>query len=49
MVDQHPSPTTDVPFPAVTLCPTTKFDNAKFEFSKVFHDALAGNFLAVEE
>ena len=50
IVDEHPSHISDIPFPAITLCPTTKFDNEKFEFSKVFQDALFGHDrLAVDE
>lgn len=47
--EDHPSITSDIPFPAITLCPTTKFNNELFEFSKKFYDAYNDNFLEEEE
>lgn len=50
MFDEHPSFVSDIPFPAITLCPTTKFNNEQFDFAKIFLDAIeGGNRVAVEK
>ena len=36
-VDEYPALMSEIPFPAITICPNNKYEKQKFDFSKHVH------------